>query len=238
MPRLAILLLTAFFLGGNTLAQEPVPAQNAPVQPPAAPTQPNPEEPAKEKLPPKGVIHMQEVKDVPPLHAIHACNNYSWVASLEAVLAAQQAGIKQDFWADKYYGGDLCLDEIGAPDDLIRKAQGEYVLDDGRHVELKLEYFPGLPSNASALLVPILNDEILILFIDGKAELLVGAMWDEYQSRRGERMIDLKELHVLDPLLEGEKQKVVLDATGDDVNKITGYMRVKATEVGQQYWPK
>lgn len=192
----------------------------------------------KEKLPPKGVIHLQEIKDVPAVHAAQACNNFSWAASLAAVLAAQKAEIKQDFWIDKYYGGDVCLDQIGAPDILIKTAEGEYVLDDGRHVELKLNYFAGLPSNASALLVPILSDQLLIVFVDGKAELLVGAMWDDYLSNRGERMIDLKELHLLDPLLDPDKQKVILDAGSEDLSKISGYMKVTATEVHQQYWPK
>lgn len=195
-------------------------------------------DPAEKEKKPKGVIHLQEVKDVPAVHAEQPCNNYSWAASLAAVLASQNAAIDQDFWIDKYYGGDLCLNEIGAPDDLIRKAEGEYVLDDGRHVQLKLTYFPGLPSNASALLVPIMTDQILIMFLDGKAELLTGAMWDEYLSNRGERMIDVKELHLLDPLPDGEKQKVVLNANGDDLGKVTGWMKVEVVEVGRQYWPK
>jgi hypothetical protein len=127
---------------------------------------------------------------------------------------------------------------MGSPETLIKKAEGEYVLDDGRHVELKLEYFSGLPSNSSVLLLPIMDDELLILFVDGRAELLTGAKWDDYLSKRGERMIDLQELNLLDPLLEGEKQKVILDTSSDDVSKVTGFMKVKATEVHQQYWPK
>jgi hypothetical protein len=196
------------------------------------------EQQEKEKLPPKGVIHLQDVKDVPIVHAGQQCNNFSWAASLAAVLAAQNVEIKQDFWIDKYYGGDVCLDFIGSPEELIKKAEGEYVLDDGRHVALKLEYFAGLPSNASLLLVPIMSGQILIVFVGGRAELLVGAMWDDYLSNRGERMIDLKELHLLDPLLEADKQRVILDTRSEDLSKVTGYLKVTATEVHQQYWPK
>lgn len=192
----------------------------------------------KPALPPKGIIHEQEVAQVPETHADHPCNSYSWAASLAAVLIAQHAALRQDFWVDKYYGGDVCIDEIGAPEDLIRKGEGEYVLEDGRHVELKMDYFAGVPSNVSSLLVPVMKDEILIVFTEGKAELLTGAKWDDYRSPRGERMIDLKELHLLDPLAPSEKQKIVLDATGEDLKKISGYMKVKATEVNQQYWPK
>ena len=197
-----------------------------------------PEEPSKEKPMPKGVIHLQEVKDVPPMAATQACNNFSWAASLAEVLAKQDAEIKQDFWLDKYYGGSVCLDEIGSPDDLIRKGDGEYILDDGRHVALKLTYHAGLPVNASDFLVPIMKDEILILFVEGEAEPLVGAMWDEYKSKRGERMIDLKELHALDPFASEDKQRVIFDMTGDDAQRITGYMKVQAVEVNKQYWPK
>jgi hypothetical protein len=242
MRRVLIVTFAALaFCGINAplLAQEqPVPSGTAPIATPASPEQPTAGPDEKEKLPPKGVIHLQEVKDPPKLHADQPCNNYSWAASLAAVLESQKADIAEDYWIDKYYGGDLCLENMGTPDDLIKKAEGEYVLDDGRHVELKLEYFAGLPANSSTLLVPIMTDEILILFVDGHADLLIGAMWDEYQSKRGERMIDLKELHLLDPLLDGEKQKVVLDTTGDDVSKVTGFMKVTATEVHQQYWPK
>ena len=197
-----------------------------------------PDDAKKEKPLPKGVIHLQEVKDVPPVHAAQACTNFSWAAALATVLTKENAEIKEDFWVDKYYGGAVCLDDMGSPDDLIRKAEGEYVLDDGRHVALKLTYYKGLPANASDFLVPIIHDEILILFVDGKAEPLVGAMWDEYQSKRGERMIDLKELHVLDPLAGEDKQRVILDMTGDDARRISGYMTVQATEVNKQYWPK
>ena len=83
-----------------------------------------------------------------------------------------------------------------------------------------------------------MTDELLILFVDGTAEVLTGAMWDEYHSNRGERMIDLKELHLLNPLLEGDKQKVILDATGDEVGKISGFMKVRVVEANPQYWPK
>jgi hypothetical protein len=242
MPRLPQLALLTFVFCGITVAlsaqEQPVTSETAPIATPASPNQPTAGPDEKEKLPPKGVIHVLEVKDPPKVHADQPCNNYSWAASLAGVLASQKADIAEDYWIDKYYGGDLCLESMGTPDDLIKKAEGEYVLDDGRHVELKLEYFAGLPANSSTLLVPIMTDEILILFIDGHADMLIGAMWDEYQSKRGERMIDLKELHLLDPLLDGEKQKVILDTTGDDISKVTGFMKVTATEVHQQYWPK
>ena len=72
-----------------------------------------------------------------------------------------------------------------------------------------------------------MKDEILIVFAEGKAEFLVGAKWDEYQSPRGERMIDLKELHLLDPLSTADKQKSSSTRPADDLNKISGFMRVK-----------
>jgi hypothetical protein len=226
MRKLPLLLFTGALLG---LASASVSQQSA-----TDPTTPA----DKSALPPKGIIHDQDVSHVPETQANHPCSSYSWAASLATTLIAQHAPLRQDFWADKYYGGDVCIDQMGTPEDLIRKGEGEYVLEDGRHVELKMDYFAGIPSNVSSLLVPIMKDEILIVFTEGKAELLIGAKWDEYQSPRGERMIDLKELHLLDPLLPADKQRVVLDATGDELTKISGYMRVKSTEVHQQYWPK
>lgn len=191
-----------------------------------------------EKDKPKGTIHMEEVKDVPVQHADQACNNYSWAVALSTSLAKQNVDLKPDFWVDKYYGGSVCLEQIGAPDDLVRKAESEYILDDGRHIALSLRYHSGLPRNVADFLLPIIHDEVLILFVDGKAEPLVGAMWDEYQSKRGERMIDLKELHVLDPLADSEHQRVVLDMTGGDTQRVTGFMQVQTTETNKQYWPK
>ena len=193
---------------------------------------------AKSPAKPRGIIHLQKVKDPPEVHAAQPCNNFSWAASLAAVLAYEHAEIKQDFWIDKYYGGSLCLEQIGDPDDLIRKADGEYVLDDGRHVDVKLQYFAGVPVASSALLVPILTDEIVIIFFDGRADLLVGAKWDEYLSTRGERMIDLQQLHLVDPILPGDKQAIVVDTRSDDIGRMTGYMRVQAVEAHPQYWPK
>lgn len=217
-------------------AQE-VPAPPPVVQAPSTPEQPPVGEEKKEKLPPKGVIHLQQVKDPPSVHALQACTNYSFAASLEAVLAYQHVDLKQDYWVDKYYGGSLCLDAIGDLDDLIKKTEGEYTLDDGRHVQLTLQYFPGLPSNTSALLVPIMSNQIQIVFLDGHADLLTGAMWDDWQSKSGERMIDLKELHLLDPLKEGDQQEVVLTDKDDGFSRITGFMKVNVEETRKQYWP-
>ncbi len=214
------------------------PKEAAPVDAPRNPDQPKATDAEPEKLPPRGVIHMQEVKDPPTVHALQKCTNYSFVAALEGALAHQKVDLKQDMWADKFYGGSLCLDSMGNIEDLIRKTEGEYTLDDGRHVELKLKYFAGVPSNTSALLVPILTDEVLILFVEDHADLLTGAMWDEWLSKRGERMIDLKELHALDPLLDPEKQSLILDGSKGDFAKITGFLKVEAPEVRQQYWPK
>jgi hypothetical protein len=233
---LFLLIVAGMFGAEQSLAQQSSPEQGVTVQTPAPNETHDPALPDKEK--PKGIIHDQDIKDIPEVHAKHPCNNHSWAASLAAVLSVQNASIQQDFWVDKFYGGDVCLDQMGAPEDLIRKTEGEYVLDDARHVELKLEYFAGLPSNSSVLLVPIMKEEILIVFLDGRAELLVGAMWDEYLSPRGERMIDLKELHLLDPLQPAEKQRVTLDASNEEISKVSGYMKVKATVVHQQYWPK
>jgi len=213
------------------------PKEAAPIDSPKTPDQPKAEG-SDEPERPKGVLHLSEVKDPPTVHATQNCPNYSFVAALEGALAYQKVDLKQDTWADKYYGGSLCLDEIGKMDDIIRKTEGEYTLDDGRKVELKLQYFPGVPSNTSALLVPILTDEVQIVFIDGRAELVTGAMWDDWQSRRGERVVELKELHLLDPLLDTDRQRVVLDGSKGEFSKITGFMKVKATEVHVQYWPK
>jgi len=228
MRRLLRGIVVSFLLVAGGLAQSPDATQS-----PAAP-----EQPGKEKSLPKGVIHEEEVKEVPVVHATEPCNNFSWGAALEAVLASQKVDLKQESWIDKYYGGDVCLEDIGSPDTLIKNAEGEYVLDDGRHVQLTLEYFSGLPANSSALLVPIMTGELLILFVDGKAEVLTGAKWDDYLSKRGERLIDLQELHLNDPTLPPNQQRVIIETSSSDLSKITGFMKVKATEVHQQYWPK
>jgi hypothetical protein len=238
MRKVSYVFAVCLAITGVARTQEAAAQVNSPVQQTGVPETPKTDQPAEEKKPPKGVIHVQEVKDPPEVHADQPCNNFSWAASLAAVLASQHVDLKQDFWVDRYYGGSLCLDEIGSPDDLIRKAGGDYTLDDGRHVQITMQYFSGLPSDSSALLVPIMTGEIVILFVDGRAELLVGAMWDEYHSNRGERMIDVKELHLLDPLQPVDTQKVFLDVTGADAVKVSGFMKVKVVEPHPQYWPK
>ena len=92
-----ILLITILALGARTclLAQDAPATETAPVQAPAKPDQLTAEQPEKEKPPPKGVIHMQSVKDVPKVHATQPCNNYSWAASLEGALAVQNVYLKQ-----------------------------------------------------------------------------------------------------------------------------------------------
>jgi hypothetical protein len=215
MSKIVYLIAATLALTAVALTQEAAAQVNSPVQQTVAPETPKADQPEEQKKLPKGVIHVQEVKDPPEVHA----------------------DLKQDFWVDRYYGGSMCLDAIGSPDDLIRKAGGDYTLDDGRHVQITMQYFSGLPSDSSALLVPIMTGEILILFVEGRAELLVGAMWDEYLSNRGERMIDVKELHLLDPLQPVDNQKVFLDVTGADAAKVSGFMKVKVVEPHPQYWP-
>jgi len=188
---------------------------------------------------------------LPPLQ--QACSNWAWAAALQATLALQQVPLKQDFWVQKASGGDLCLDrplivhEAGRsaqPDDILPRdlevyaqtVSGSYTLDDGRKVTLTVQADSGLPDDPSALIAAAKEGRPTLLFWRNRVYLLYGVVYDEYVYPTGQLMHVIKELKLLDPLEQGDKQKIAFTAGKDNAAEIEGTMQVVAKQVEGPKW--
>ena len=123
------------------------------------------------------------------------CENWAIAAGLETMLRQQNVALDQDFWVMRFNGGELCS-AAPAPELLAHVVNNEFVLDDGRHVQLDLQYLSGVPTNIDALIAAIKEQKISLLLLRGHPYYLTGATYDEYVNRDGSRMFIVTELRL------------------------------------------
>ncbi len=217
---IVLLFLLAAPAGAQT-AKEPAPADSAEQQ----------QTPEKKE---HGIIVDRNVRDVPAVKAKEDCANWAWAASVEAVLRSDGVQeYKQDYWVDKLWGG-RCLESAGDPEELIKSLEGEYLIDDGRHVRVAVTYAPGLPVNASAVLVPIIYNRLQIAMLKGKAVLFTGAQWEEIINSKGQRVVAVKELRFLDLTRPAAEQKIVIEVGADDLSQVDGIFQIDVSVIQTQ----
>ncbi len=226
MRRRIVLLLLAFTVfSASGLAQNPD-------EPPKSGAAAEQQQPPEKKE--HATIVDRNVRDVPAVTAKEDCANWAWAAAVEAVLRSDGVReYKQDYWVDKLWGG-RCLESAGEPIDLIKALEGEYPIDDGRHVRVTATYAPGLPVNASALLVPLIYDRLQIAFVKGKAMLFTGAQWNEIVGSTGQRTLAVKELRFLDVTKPAAEQKMVIEVGADDLSQVDGIFQIDVSLIQVQ----
>ena len=124
------------------------------------------------------------------------CENWAIAAGLETMLKQQDVALDQNFWVMRMSGGELCATEVPSPKLLAHVVNNEFVLDNGRHVQLELQYLPGVPTNTDALIAALKEQKISLLLFRGHPYYLTGATYDEYINRDGSRMFIVKELRL------------------------------------------
>ncbi|HEY6969113.1 MAG TPA: hypothetical protein VJA94_07915 [Candidatus Angelobacter sp.] len=123
------------------------------------------------------------------------CENWAVAAGLETMLKQQNVALDQNFWVMRFNGGELCS-QVPAPELLSHVVNNEFVLDDGRHVQLELQYLSGVPTNIDALIAALKEQKISLLLLRGHPYYLTGATYDEYVNRDGSRMFIVTELRL------------------------------------------
>ena len=133
------------------------------------------------------------------------CENWGVAAGLENILKKQDVHLEQNFWVTRINGGELCLPDLPSMEALAHAVNGEFVLDDGRHVRLELHYISGAPSNVDDVVAGIQRKQLSLLLLRGHAYYLTGVTYDEYIGRNGARMFAISEMRLADtfPKLPG-----------------------------------
>jgi hypothetical protein len=126
------------------------------------------------------------------------CENWALAAGLEMLLERQSVPLKQNFWVMRWNGGELCVDRIPPMEAVAQAVNKEFVLEDGRHVRLELQYSPGPPADVDALIAGLKLRQVSLLLWRGHPYYLTGVTYDERIGRDGTRFFEIKEMRLAD----------------------------------------
>jgi hypothetical protein len=177
-----------------------------------------------------------EISGLVALPARQKCENWTWAANLETLLARDHVALPQADWVTRTEGGEVCKDDGPDFETMSRVVTGDYNLDDGRKVHLDVSNVSGAPTVVDDLIAAMKQQHPLQLFWKGHGYILVGVRYDEYIAPTGARIFQVSELKLLDPFAEGEKQQVSFRRDTDDSNDIQGIMDVRVRENSGQSW--
>lgn len=164
--------------------------------------------------------------------AAQPCDNYAWAAAVEMLLKQKQVATPQRDWVMKAYGGYKCISPLAAQDyaSLVRYLNDDYALTPSRRVRIEAEFSSGAPTSSDPFIAAFRAGEPVMLVWRGKAYVWYGAVYDEYVHPNGNRMFELLELKLLDPLAKTKEAQAVSFVKGkDDPNQIDGVMWVRVT---------
>ena len=167
---------------------------------------------------------------------LQKCTNWAWAAAVEAMLRSQQVTIKQNAWVAKADLGEVCVDAAPTMEKLARVVEGTYVLDDGRHVRLQARYISGAPRLPDDLIVPVRQGLPVLLFWKSRALVVRAVVYDEYIYPNNQRLFQIKEIRLVDPLLTGKQREVSFLNGRDDPAEIGGMFHVVVIPEQQQSW--
>lgn len=168
--------------------------------------------------------------------AAQPCTNYGWAIAVETMLRIQNVPLDQHFWVQKATGGELCIDPAPDLDRLTRALDGIYTLDDGRKFKLETEVILGAKATPADAIGPLKKGIPVLVFWKSRAYVLRGATFDEYIYPNNQRMYQLKEFRMVDPLAKGKERAVAFVNGTDDPAEIAAFVIVTATPVTQLPW--
>lgn len=161
------------------------------------------------------------------------CENWAIAAGLEAMLKRQDVALDQNFWVIRMSGGELCAPDIPSADALAGVVNKEFVLEDGRHVALELQYLPGAPASPDALIAGLKRQQLSLLLLRGHVYYLIGATFDEFISHDGGRMFVINELRLANTFA-GQPGLTFVKGR-DNMDEIGGTISVSATPVAKRW---
>lgn len=155
------------------------------------------------------------------------CENWALAAGLETLLKKQDVRLDQNFWVMHLNFAELCISEMPSADTLAQAIDREFVLDDGRHVRLELNFAPGAPSDMDALIARLQQQQLSLLLWRGHPYYLIGATYDEYIRANGSRIFAATELRLADTF--AGQPGLAFQKGRDDPNEIDGVLSVSVT---------
>jgi hypothetical protein len=168
--------------------------------------------------------------DAPKLFtAQQACENWALAAGLQSLLEKQNVKLDQSFWVMRLNYGELCVQQIPSMEQLADVVNKEFVLDDGRHVRLELQFDPGAPTNIDRLLAGLKREEPSLLLWHGHPYYLIGATYDERVGRDGTRIFEVKELRLAETF--ARTPGVTFQKGRDNLDEIQGILTVSVTQL-------
>lgn len=179
-----------------------------------------------------------EIPDATVHPAKQLCQNWTWAASVESMLAATGVPLTQDDMVTRAEGGSVCKDRNPNFERMTRALDGTYYLEDGHKVTVETRNVTGAPTVIDDILMSMKTRHPLILFWKGHAYLLKGVVYNEYLvSSNGAKVFEINELKLLDPTAtKAEEREVSFLRDRDDANEIDGVMDVRVTAEDGQSW--
>jgi hypothetical protein len=168
-----------------------------------------------------------ELTDVKLITAQQNCENWAVAAGLEMMLRAQNVNLGQSFWVTRLSGGEVCSPNLPSVDAIAKEVNREFVLDDGRHVRVELNFTPGAPSQIDTIIAGLQRQQVSMLLWRGHAWYLSGLLYDEYIGLDGGRMFQVKELRMANTFARQPGAAFVRGR--DDASEIGGVLSVGVT---------
>ena len=167
-----------------------------------------------------------ELKSAKLITAKQSCENWAVAAGLETMLASKGVALDQNFWVMRLNYGEVCAG-LPSMDALAKVVNDEFVLDDGRHVRLELQYTDGAPGNVDSIIAGLQQQEAALLIWRGHPYYISGVTYDEYIGKDGSRLFEIKELRLANTF--AGKPGVAFERGRDDAKEIQGIVTVTVT---------
>lgn len=167
--------------------------------------------------------------DTKLITAKQSCENWALATGLEMMLRQQNVSLDQNFWVMRMNGGELCLSDLPTIEALTRAVNKEFVLDDGRHVRLEVQFTPGPPVSIDPVIAGLKLQQVTLLLWRGHPYYLTGITYDERIGRDGTRFFEVKEIRLANtyPKIPG----VTFEKGRDDPAEIQGILSVTITSL-------
>ena len=148
-------------------------------------------------------------------------------AGLKTMLRQQNVALDQNFWVMRLNGGELCLSQLPTIEALTRVVNKEFVLDDGRHVRLEIQFTPGPPVSVDPVIAGLKLQQATLLLWRGHPYYLTGLTYDERIGRDGTRFFEVKEIRLANTF--AKLPGVTFEKGRDNPNDIQGILSITAT---------
>ncbi|MGH9570110.1 MAG: hypothetical protein ACRD4F_10740, partial [Candidatus Angelobacter sp.] len=146
-----------------------------------------------------------------------------------SMLRQKKINLDQRFWVMRLYGGEVCAQELPSPESLAQAVDADFVLDDGRHVRLQLQFTAGAPRDVDSLIASLERQQIVVVLWHEHPYYLAGATYDEEIGRDGSRLYLIKELRLANTF--AKLPGVTFEKNRDNVEEIQGIISLKVEAI-------